>query len=364
MVIFDGERLIGYCGGLDLNPNRTGETTNCIPGSRQESIKASDPQHDTHCRMVGPAAAELLKTFVDRWQDHPEHGDIDTAKSPLRGAPVSSVPAPAVSHPSRDDAPYGGTASVVIARTFNPVLGSSLPKQRDVRTLLQRAIANAQRFIYFEDQYLWDFDSPSGGPLAMATALNQALPRLRHVTAIIPANAISDFWWAQRPWRQKFIAEVRRGHAPDIANRFQVFQRNVPPCGSDGCHGPHTYVHSKCWVFDDELAVIGSANCNRRGYQHDSEIDAFIFDDAVPGAGRTTAQLFRMALWEEHLGVSVPDGADNSAWPTSILPPVGHVLPFLASLPEYVGPRVDVVAAPIVEIIAEKFRRFADPVSP
>ena len=364
MVIFDGERLVGYCGGIDLNPNRARDTSNCIPGSRQESIKDSDPQHDTHCRIVGPAAAELLKTFVDRWQDHPEHSAIDAAKTPLRGAPVGSIPAPAVTNPSAQDAPSGGTASVVIARTYNPVLGGAIPRQRDVRTLLQRAISNAQRFIYFEDQYLWDFDSPSGGPLAMAAALNQALPRLHHITALIPGNAISDFWWAQRPWRIRFIEEVRRGHSTEIAQRFRVFQRNVAPCGSDGCFGPHTYVHSKCWVFDDELAVIGSANCNRRGYQHDSELDAFVFDDAAPGAGQTFAQQFRQSLWQEHLGVSVPDGADNSAWPTRLLPPVGNVLPFLDTRPEYVGPRADRLVAPVVELIAEQFRRVADPVSP
>jgi phosphatidylserine/phosphatidylglycerophosphate/cardiolipin synthase-like enzyme/subtilisin family serine protease len=385
MVIFDGERLVAYCGGLDLNPNRARDTTNCLPGSRAESIKPADPQHDTHCRIVGPAAAQLLKTFVDRWQDHPEHAAIDAAKSPLRGAPVASVPSPAVPNPSAQDAPFGGSASVIIARTYNPPLGGTVPKQRDVRTLLQRAVANAQRFIYFEDQYLWDFDTPSGGPVSMATALNQALPRVRHITVLVPANKISDFSWAQRAWRSRFIAEVRRGHAPEIANRFRVFQRNVPPCTPDGCLGAHTYVHSKCWVFDDELAVIGSANCNRRGYQHDSELDAFIFDDSAPGgagppiltaalgpsqdageisaSGQTFAQQFRQALWQEHLGVLVPDGADNSAWPTGPAA-VGSVVPLLVNRPEFVGPRVDPLAAPIIDLLAEKARRFADPVSP
>ena len=33
------------------------------------------------------------------------------------------------------------------------------------------------------------------------------------------------------------------------------------------------YIHSKTWIFDDLFLITGSANCNRRGYSHDSELD-------------------------------------------------------------------------------------------
>ena len=392
LIVFDGERLVGYCGGLDFNPNRATVATNCIAGSTPQQITASDPQHDTHCRIVGPAAADLLKTFVDRWLDHPEHGAIDAvgAKGPLRGNPVSAVPSPPVPNPTSGpsgDAPFGGSTSVIIARTYNPGPGgTTIPRQRDVSTLLLRAIANAESFIYFEDQYLWDFDTPAGGVLAIATALNGALrrPNLRHITALIPGNAISAPAHFQRAWRQRFIDEVRRGHSDEVANRFRVFQLNRGSCTEDGCLGRHTYVHSKCWVFDDELAVIGSANCNRRGYQHDSELDAFIFDDAAPSnagpvftalaareafsgelspSGLTFAQQFRLKLWREHLGVSVVDGFDNSAWPTGSSA-VGSVVPHLPNRPQIINATVDRIAFPLVDGIAERVRPFADPTSP
>jgi hypothetical protein len=38
------------------------------------------------------------------------------------------------------------------------------------------------------------------------------------------------------------------------------------------------YVHSKTWIFDDELVIVGSANCNRRGYSHDTELDIAVYD--------------------------------------------------------------------------------------
>jgi len=381
LIIFNGERLIAYCGGIDFNPNRSTTGTNCIPGSTFQQIAPSDPQHDTHCRIVGPAASDLLKTFVDRWLDHPDHNAIDAAKGGLRGNPVSGVPSPPVPNPSSTDAPFGGSTSVIIARTYNPPAGGGIARQRDVRTLLQRAVANAQSFIYFEDQYLWDFDTPSGGVLAMAAALNRALPRLNHITAVIPANAVSAPSLFQRFWRIRFINEVRRGHPAQIANRFRVFQLNRGACTDDGCLGRHTYVHSKCWVIDDELAVIGSANCNRRGYQHDSEADAFIFDETAPSgpgpgpiltamrdselspSGLTFAQQFRMALWREHLGMTVADGADNSAWPVTATP-VGNVVPLKTDRPVFINPTVDGIAAPIIDAIAESARPIFDPASP
>lgn len=383
LIIFDGEQLVAYCGGIDFNPNRARVTTSCIPRSTPQVIEPTDPQHDTHCRIVGPAARDLLETFVDRWLDHPGHVriDRDPTRGPLRGAAVNSIPAPPVPNPSIADAPHGGSTSVIIARTFNPVRRSSTQRQRDIRTLLLRAISNAQSFIYMEDQYLWDFDTPSGATLSIATALNRALPNLQHITAVIPGNAISAPASFQRAWRQRFINEVRRGHSREIADRFQVYQLNSGSCTDDGCFGLHTYVHSKCWVFDDELAVIGSANCNRRGYQHDSEVDAFIWDDAAidpslvalaaPGdfaseaarLGLTFAQHFRTRLWRGLLGVTVTDGADNSAWPTGSAV-VGGVTRFKNGRPLIIGPRADPVAFPIIDGIAESVRPIFDPVSP
>lgn len=382
LIVFDGERLVAYCGGIDVNPNRATTATNCIPRSTPQAIEPSDPQHDTHCRIVGPAAADLLQTFVDRWLDHPDHVAIDRSKGALRGHPVSAVPSPPILSPTRADAPHGASSTVAIARTYNPPAGGAIPRQRDVATLLLRAVDHAESFIYFEDQYLWNFDTPPGATLALATALNRRLPQLRHVTAVIPANAISAPALFQRAWRLRFIAEVRRGHPPDVAQRFQVYQPNRGRCTDDGCLGAHTYVHSKCWVFDDELAVIGSANCNRRGYQHDSEVDAFIFDDAAsPGGGSgglialagrgeaiappsiTFAQRFRMQLWQEHLGVIVPDGADDSAWPRGTAV-VGNVTRFKPDRPLVIGPTVDARAFPIIDQVAELARPIFDPSSP
>jgi phosphatidylserine/phosphatidylglycerophosphate/cardiolipin synthase-like enzyme len=110
-----------------------------------------------------------------------------------------------------------------------------------------------------------------------------------------------------------------------------VFFLFSPPLarGKKPTFGAHTYVHAKTWVFDDELAVIGSANCNQRGWTNDSEVNALIFESKNP-SGQTFAQRLRMRLWSEHLNTpasSLTDGvASLSKWTS--LPAGARVLPY------------------------------------
>lgn len=373
LVIFTGERLIAYCGGLDLNPNRVPpDITSCGTGDHGP-ILPSDPQHDTHCRIVGPAARELLRTFVDRWMDHPAARPIDAAKGALLGEPVGNIPAPQIPNPSPADAPFGGSCSVVIARTWTPVRGSTRPpKQRDIRDLLLVAIANAQRFIYIEDQYMID--------IATANALNSVIDRLSHITIVIPGNEITSLGFPQF-YRQQFIDAVIAGKSPDVAGKLQIFQLNKPRGSAPNSFGRESYCHSKCWVIDDELAVIGSANCNRRGYQHDSEVDAFIFDDAIASpplvalaargesaeisaSGLTFAQQFRMRLWTEHLGVTAPtDGTDVSQWPGFSSPMVPNPLLGVARFDPVHPPHHPIINR-VIAVIAPPLLDLIDPASP
>lgn len=253
--------------------------------------------HDVHCRIVGPAAHDLLTTFVRRWDAHPGHTAIDRGpKGNLRGR---SEPRPAPLGP-RPSTGTGGICSVRIARTYTPVAGSTAIRERSIRHTLIAAIQNARRFIYMEDQYLVNMEA--------ATLLNAALSRLQHVTILIPDSTITDM---PRIWegRLNFINRLTAG---PHGHKARVFFLATPPNapGTTPVFGPHTYVHSKTWVFDDELAVIGSANCNLRGWTHDSEVNAVVFEDRNP-AGTTFAQRMRMQLWAEHLNVpagSVSDG--------------------------------------------------------
>lgn len=342
MIIKRGELLVAYCGGVDINSNRV------------IAVDPNDPQHDAHCRIVGPSAWDLLQTFIKRWRHHPEGARYDAGpKGPLLGVsePVpASVPTPAVA-----DAPFGGSSSVIIGRTFNPthaVPGTpAVIRERDIKDLVIAAINHAERFIYIEDQYLID--------LEVAAAINHALPRLQHVTILIPGNSITS---GGHPfieeYRRDFVDRVRTGLSSAIAGKCQVFQ--LSNSQSAPAFGRHTYVHAKTWVIDDELAIIGSANCNRRGYQHDSEVDAFIFGSNSGWNGSSSfAQAYRMRLWNEHLGVplaALVNGVTSSGlWRRATRPGSARVFEFDHSLPTGIGQSIRDAAA-------DALRSLIDPV--
>jgi len=338
LVVKRGETLVAYCGGIDINANRL----NVVDAD------SGQPHHDTHCRIVGPSAWDLLQTFIKRWRHHPDSAKIDSGpKGGLRGA-SEPVPGP-IASPVRIDAPFGGSTSVIIARTFTPnrrVPG--IVRERDIKALLLAAIGNAERFIYLEDQYLID--------LATAAALNRAIPKLQHLTILILGSAINDMPFG-REYRRDFVNQLTVGLSPTDAGKIGIFQLSTSQ--AKPVFGVHTYVHSKSWVFDDELAVIGSANCNRRGYQHDSEVDAFIFDDAPVRSNLTFAQQYRMRLWKEHLGVPARDVVDGVAsaalWRAPMRPATARVMPFDHRLPRS-------KAQSVRDIAAEKLRFIIDPV--
>lgn len=93
------------------------------------------------------------------------------------------------------------------------------------------------------------------------------------------------------------------------------------------------YVHSKCLVADDNVAIIGSANINDRSLMgdRDSEIAAMVVDSASmqanlnglkPSMVRGFARELRRSLWAKHLGwleELPPSGAQPADVPKSVV---------------------------------------------
>ncbi|WP_443025599.1 phospholipase D-like domain-containing protein [Sphingomonas sp. PB4P5] len=341
LVVRRGALLVAYCGGIDMNPNRV----------RVVEPGAGHPHHDTHCRIVGPSAHDLLSTFLSRWQHYPGRSRFGALRGDGLGVPA------AIASPGPVDAPFGGPVSVMIARTFNPVnLAPPLVvAERAIKPALLAAIASAQRFIYCEDQYLFDLDT--------ARALIARLPQLDHVTILIPGNPLADAPFSKE-YRRDFVALIDAARSGADRAKLGVFQLTTSQ--SAPTFGDHTYVHSKSWVFDDELAVIGTANCNRRSYTFDSEVDAFIFeDDRRAGDARETfAQRYRMALWQHHLGVSaaaVSDGVRSAQlWRAGTRPASARVIEFDHTLPTGFTSTAGLRQA-VMDRAAERLRGVVDP---
>jgi len=186
--------------------------------------------------------------------------------------------------PTAGDMRINGT--VQLYRFYNTSQGV-----QQVWRAVKKAIAEAKKFIYIEDQYLihrWVGD-------ALADKLTSAGNDFRIVIVVLHPDFadVEQMWPRRRDLFAKLLAlDPRR-------RRWTVVYRRADK--------PHPYVHSKTWIFDDELVITGSANADRRGYTYNSETDVVVAGDLPPGAPAptgavTVAQDLRVRLFAKHLG--------------------------------------------------------------
>jgi phosphatidylserine/phosphatidylglycerophosphate/cardiolipin synthase-like enzyme len=299
LVVQKNNELVGYCGGIDWNPDRVAAV-----GDTQGA-----PLHDVHCRIKGPAAGDLLSIFAQRWDDHPKSADLNSAKGTLVGDP-KTLPAPI----------HGATCSVQIGRTYGNGTRRKMREgtggyafapngEQSAARMILHAIANAKKFIYLEEQYFVD-TAPNTPGLSVRDALVKKLkePGFQHLIVVIPHGSITDMGAKfigidlvanQVNYRRKLLIDELRKAAP---GKVRIFYRTLPG-------NMHTYIHAKTWIFDDQFAIIGSANTNRRSWTHDSEVMAGICDQGKPdGTAFLLPHRLRMRLWAEHLGIGTVVG--------------------------------------------------------
>lgn len=122
----------GYCGGIDLNPDRLDDANHLI----------KFPYHDLHAKLEGAAVRDLAISFAQRWE-RDGVGDVlpfDPPDTATLGTP--------------------GTDIVQVARTYFEPHDSSrafsfAPQgDRTIADTMIAAIEQAREFIYIEDQYL------------------------------------------------------------------------------------------------------------------------------------------------------------------------------------------------------------------
>jgi phosphatidylserine/phosphatidylglycerophosphate/cardiolipin synthase-like enzyme len=289
LIIKGTEGLKAFVGGVDYAKNRLSGDPLGSGGSGSPSALGS--QHDVHCKIEGPAAKSLLEIFINRWEDHPRK---PIKNSDLSGKSEMGTPSPTV-----------GPMFVKIATTFangrhggirsasgNNFYSFAKTGSQDIWRMIKNAITQAQKYIYIEDQYLISLDA--------AIQLNRQLKRFPELKIILVTShsSITPDLNSQTSnayfLRSRFIKTLTDGVGGYPNSRVSFCYRLV--------NKPHNYVHAKLMIFDDELAIIGSANCNNRGYTHDSEVAAGIYDPEASSRIPFPKNL-RISLWKEHLGI-------------------------------------------------------------
>lgn len=320
--------FFAFCGGIDLNPDRIYATG---AGPNAAGDTAGAPLNDVQCRVDGGGAFDILQVFRERWMDHPSRSDLPAAKRNLiSDTSVPNAPGPIAGEVNRVQIgrTYGnGNRHRGIDNTgfprFAPKGYSFAPNgAQQCAQMILKGISGARKFIYIEDQYFVD-TVPSFAGNDVRAALITALTHIEKLIVLIPESSITPLKTplsdSQTAYRRSLLINALRAAG---GAKVQVFHL-APP----GAY--KTYVHSKTWIFDDEYAIIGSANCNRRSWTHDSEIAAGIWDQGVADKSRLRIpHQLRMLLWSKYLNITdmtkLRDGLASAAiW--SALPPGSKV---------------------------------------
>jgi len=298
LVIVKGdEGLIAFCGGIDFNKNRVISTVDWPAAGvfKSKTVKKEfwfPYYHDNACRLRGPAAYDVLQKFKKRWSNHPVSNQVG-----LLGSNETK--------PKEALAPYPYTR---VVGTYNSPNGRD--KDRSLQEAYLKIIANAKSYIYIEDQYLVNLD--------VARVLNKKIKEsnFQKLTfAIQDSIETADILIPNRK-RGEFLEAVLRD--TNDAQKKKVLLAVIDRTKWDK-EFYHPGMHAKTLIVDDEIAIIGSANVNRRSFTCDSETSVIVFDNAKK-VDRNFARIFRILSWKGFLRKPADKILYESWWnfPTTI----------------------------------------------
>lgn len=343
VLVYNPKGLMAYVGTCDIEYNR-------IVGRWCE----------VQCKITGDAAAELYEVFRKRWSEHTQvHARAGAANGWLKPvtdmrftAPVSgnflmqvsttygnpgrlnpflteATSGPAwqvVNQPHRvtlhsDVKLISAGLSVGGAPTFvgndffteaekkaTPLIREAASQNRTyafapgghtgIYHAIKQGIEISKQYIYLEDQYLV-CDAKMGPHESVLDLLVKKVREQQFKKLIIFCTRIDDIndefqgtgWGHRRNFIQSLVAA---GHEKVVVCQYKSRGALNVPFGQ--AHQSAFYIHSKTWIFDDVYLITGSANCNRRGYSHDSELDVGIYDQ-----NKLFVKELRVRIWKNRL---------------------------------------------------------------
>ena len=299
------------------------------------------PWHDISMQVVGQPARDLTRHFVQRWNY------ILRQRKPTRPTPFL-LPPPDFNPGELVALGLDGSCEVQILRSTGLwSIGTPDQTEHSIMNAYVKMIEQSEHFVYIENQFFITSCEVEGKRIE--NHIGDAL-----VERIIRASQQDEAWRAviliplipgfQNTVDQQDGTSIRlimqcqfrsicRGES-SIFGRLRA--EGIEPedyiqfysLRSWGKIGPNKqivteqlYIHAKCMVVDDRIAIIGSANINERSMlgPRDSECAAVVRDtdmiwSTMSGepyqVGRFTHAL-RMRLMREHLGIDVDEVGED-----------------------------------------------------
>lgn len=270
VVVIDGE--VAFCGGADLAVNRW-DTRGHVHKDPRRILPHRGrhaPRHDVMVLVEGSAAAALADLFRERWSR--ACGDELDADQVGADWPVVQ-------------SPHAIEVEVAIARTEPALRGQ--PLIAEILRLKLASIAAARRTIYLENQYFTSH--------LVAAALAERLAERRGPEVVLVLTRRAPSWFDRMTMDPARKPLLRRLAQADRHGRLRIYA----PVTSGG---EDIVVHSKVSIFDDRVALVGSANLNNRSEGFDTECEIAV--RACEERTRREVGQFRNVLLAHYLGVS------------------------------------------------------------
>lgn len=292
------------------------------------------PWHDIHMVTGGQVARDLARHFVQRWNY------LIRQKRPSRPTPLL-VPPRKFTEQELKDLKLTGDCEIQLLRSSGDWSLGLQTHEQSIHDAYIKCIESSEHFVYIENQFFITSTKCDG--VVIKNSIGDAL-----VDRIIQAHKKSQSWKAiiVIPLMPGFEANVdsKEGGSVRLIMQLQfmsismgdesIFAKlrrvginpeeyiqffSLRKWGLIGQKKLLTteqlYIHAKCMIVDDRIAIIGSANINERSMRgvRDSEVAAIIRDKHMVDSKMDErdykvgnfAHTLRMRLMREHLGVDV-----------------------------------------------------------
>ncbi|KAK4191127.1 putative phospholipase D1 [Podospora australis] len=293
------------------------------------------PWHDISMQVVGQPARDLTRHFVQRWNY------VRRGRKPTRPTPFL-LPPPDCNPEELEAVGLNGTCEVQILRSASTWSLGIDDTEQSIHLAYIKMIDESEHFVYMENQFF--ITSTETLNNKMTNGIGDALVR-----RIIRAHENDEDWRAVIliPLMPGFQNEVNEQDGTSVRLILQCQYRSI-------CRGEHSifgrlrtagidpedyiqffslrqwgkmsnnilttemlYIHAKCIIVDDRVALIGSANINERSMlgSRDSEAAAIVRDTDMiwstmggkPYRVGRFAHTLRLRLMREHLGLDVDE---------------------------------------------------------
>src|ERR1043166_1431905 len=295
-IIVDGK--IAYVGGMNARQHdwdskhsvfdyrRMPHTSTASERMKSRDRKAATeyaPPHDFMTRIEGGLVMDVQNNFISRW-----NRAIDQKNFLYRRLTKLS----AVTTPPKSS----GSKSGQVTRTMQKYPVTPMG-ETGCFEMYVKAIQNAEKYIYIEDQY---FRSDRiAQELAKACSNNPDLL----LVVVTPPDYLGQ-------WEEQKLA-LASPSTYWTADSFKIIKAVSPEfclfylqVNDMDARGAQLFIevdtHAKLMIVDDEWYTIGSCNINERGFLYEGEMNIRVHNPA-------DAFSLRKRLWSEHLQVTCPD---------------------------------------------------------